>query len=257
MKRHIAFQLIMALVLAGCSIREDRTSCPCTVIVDFSQIDPTRFGETGLIAVNDGTMVLEDIIPAERYSDPYSFRVRRVSTAVDIFSGWPGGHVSGNGFTVSEGEQFPKLYLHSEHIDTGAESVLLTAGLHKSFCKVTICLKSWEGSPYSLSVTGNTCGYDYDGKTVCGAFEYSPAPDGDGICSVRIPRQCDSSLMLRITEDGDVLREFALGEYIEKSGYDWAAEDLEDVEVEIDYAKTDIVFKVNGWQTTISFDVII
>ena len=77
------------------------------------------------------------------------------------------------------------------------------------------------------------------------------------MCSVRIPRQSDASLILSITENEDVLREFALGEYIIKSGYDWTAEDLEDVEVVVDYTKVDVTFRVNDWQDTVSFDVII
>lgn len=54
-----------------------------------------------------------------------------------------------------------------------------------------------------------------------------------------------------------MLREFALGEYIIESGYDWSAPDLADIEIEVDYSKTDVVFKVEDWEKTVSFDVII
>lgn len=255
--KNIVFQIIVLTVLTGCSIKEDRTQCPCTVMVDFSGIDSVRHGITDILALTDGAVVLDDRVPSARYDELYTFRARRVSTTVDIYSGWTGDSVAGKGFTVNEGEQFPELYLQTEQLDTDKESVSLTAMLHKSFCRVTIDIKSEGDYPYSLSVTGNACGYTCSGETVPGAFEYSPIPDQAGLCSVRIPRQYDSSLILRIAEDNDILREFALGEYIVKSGYDWKAEDLEDVSVEIDYAKADVVFKVNDWETTVSFDVII
>lgn len=53
----------------------------------------------------------------------------------------------------------------------------------------------------------------------------------------------------------DVLRTFSIGEYIIESGYDWTAESLEDVNVEIDYAKTEVSFTVNDWEKTVHFDV--
>lgn len=256
MKRTV-FHIIMVMMLAGCSIKEDRTLCPCTIMVDLSGMDREAHAVSDILVLTDGDVVLEDEIPAVRYSEPYVFRVRRVSTTVDIYSGWKESGLTAAGFKVDEGEQFPELYLQTERIDTDAESVSLAAGLHKSYCKVTIDIRTEGEYPYSLSVRGDACGYAWDGEIIRGKFEYSPALDRDGICTVRIPRQHDSSLALVISEEGNTLREFALGEYIMESGYDWTAKDLEDVEVEIDYAKTDVIFKVNDWETTISFDVII
>ena len=37
------------------------------------------------------------------------------------------------------------------------------------------------------------------------------------------------------------------GEYIVESGYDWSKEDLEDVDVEIDYASSSITVDVADW----------
>ena len=93
----------MVMMLAGCSIKEDRTQCPCTVIVDFSGIDSTLHVNSGILALTDGTLVLDDEIPSARYGEPYTFRVRRVSTVIDIFSGWPDSVHDGTGLR-SEGE---------------------------------------------------------------------------------------------------------------------------------------------------------
>lgn len=255
--KNIVFQLMAAAILAGCSIKEDRTECPCTVTVDFSCIDSVKHSSSELLALTGGTVVLHDTVSTDEYDGEYVFKVQRVSSVLDIFCGWQGACSPGTWFTVEEGVQFPRLYLQSVPLDTSAESVYVTAGPHKVYCEVTIDIKSGGEYPYTLSVTGNYSGYDPSGRTVEGPFSYRPVPDEDGLCSVRIPRQSDSSLMLTIKEEDETLREFALGEYIAQSGYDWTSEDLEDIEVEIDYAKTDVVFKVNDWETVISFEVII
>ena len=240
------------MALAGCSVKEDRSSCPCTVMIDFTQMDAVRHSAADVLAVTDGTPVLYETVPSERYGEQYSFRVKRVSTVVDISSGWPERNGAETGFTVREGEQFPELYLDTEFLATDRESVTVTADLHKVYCNVTIDVRSEGVYPYSLAVRGNVCGYDEEGNPVPGNFIYQLVPDEHGLCSVRIPRQSDASLILSITENEDVLREFALGEYIIKSGYDWTAEDLEDVEVVVDYTKVDVTFRVNDWQDTVA-----
>ena len=72
-----------------------------------------------------------------------------------------------------------------------------------------------------------------------------------------VPRQMDDSMMLEIRDDPDVLRSFAVGEFIAESGYDWSRPDLEDIEMEIDYSRTGVTFNVSDWKRTISFDVVI
>ncbi len=255
--RTVLLQLISVIILAGCSIKEDRSDCPCTVLIDFSGLDPVESPSVGLAAFTEDRAVLEDTVFAEEYQELYSFRIRRVSSLLNIFSGWTEKIPPEDGFVVEEGEQFPPLYLQTVVPDTDSESVSVKADVHKAYCTVTINVKSAGKYSYSLSVRGDCTGYTREGSTVSGAFLCSLSPDDEGLCSVRIPRQYDSSLTLCVLEDQNTLREFAIGEYIVQSGYDWQSEDLEDIEIEIDYARTEVSFKVNEWETTVSFDVII
>lgn len=245
------------LLAAACSVKEDRSACPCTLIIDFTGLDISSFPQTDVRATSSGAPVLEEKVPAERYRDEYTASVPRTGTFLNLSYGDGGSFSHREGFTAMPGEEFPALYLQTEALDTENESVGIAADLHKVYCNITILMKSDGPYPYSVSVEGAVRGYGVDGALVRGPFSFSPVIDSGGKCSVRVPRQADSSLMLLIKEDDTTLREFALGEYIVESGYDWSAKDLEDVEIEIDYAKTDVVFKINGWETVISFDVII
>ena len=95
------FQCALIMALAGCSVKEDRSSCPCTVMIDFTQMDAVRHSAADVLAVTDGTPVLYETVPSERYGEQYSFRVKRVSTVVDISSGWPERNGAETGFTVT------------------------------------------------------------------------------------------------------------------------------------------------------------
>ena len=54
-----------------------------------------------------------------------------------------------------------------------------------------------------------------------------------------------------------MLRTFPLGDYIVQGGYDWAAPDLPDLPMEIDYARTQVTFRLECWEKTVERNVVI
>lgn len=257
MRKKILLSFIVLAFFAGCSVKEDRTGCPCTVMIDFSGLDVSGHPYVEVAAFSDGVQAHSDTVRQEKYMDSYSFTISGDAAVLDLYHGWTEDGLDGKGFVVEPGVQFPELYLQACNLDTGGERTEVEADLHKVYCKVTLYLNTEGAYPYDLMVSGGVTGYDLSGRMVYGAFEYSPEPDNGGVCSVCVPRQTDSTLRLAIREADNTLREFAIGEYILASGYDWSAEDLEDIDIEIDYAKTDVSFTVNGWETTVSLEVII
>ena len=102
----------------------------------------------------------------------------------------------------------------------------------------------------------------------------------NGVYQVRVPRQVDNSLELvmveipdqvgydggraghdgvRTEDDGEraVVNRLPLGEYIIRSGYDWAAKDLSDVSVALDLEKQQVMVTVSGWDEIVVMDVVI
>ena len=108
-----------------------------------------------------------------------------------------------------------------------------------------------------LETLGNVSGYGFDMNPEHGDFRYVMEPDTEGIFHVNVPRQYDSSLILRVAEDDRSLRDFAIGEYLEEGGYDWTARELADVELVIDYAKADLTLTVEDWEVSFGFNVVI
>ena len=88
----------------------------------------------------------------------------------------------------------------------------------------------------------------------------------NGVYQVRVPRQEDNSLELVMLEmpdqvghDGEraVVDRLPLGEYIARSGYDWAAEDLADVHIALDMEKQQVMITVSGWDGVVVMDIVI
>ena len=74
---------------------------------------------------------------------------------------------------------------------------------------------------------------------------------------MNVPRQKDNTLKLDIVSGDGAVRTFAIGNYIEASGYSWDSEDLKDIALEIDYSRTMLLFRIGAWEKYEQFEVVI
>ena len=121
-------------------------------------------------------------------------------------------------------------------------------------------------SPYRIEVWGNVAGVSaWDLMPLDGDFRFAPSLE-NGVYQVRVPRQVDNSLELVMLEipgqvgyDGErvVVDRLPLGEYIARSGYDWTAEDLDDVNVALDLEMQQVMITVSGWDGVVVMDIVI
>ena len=183
----------------------------------------------------------------------------------------------GDEIRIHVGEQMDSLYGFFKMYHTRCESVLCDVDLHKEFCTVSFTLgKDGYTSPYDIEVWGNVAGVTaWDLMPVLGEFRYAPMQE-NGVYQVRVPRQEDNSLELvmlempdqvghdgrspvRAGDDGErvVVDRLPLGEYIARSGYDWTAEDLADVNVALDLEMQQVMITVSGWDGVVVMDIVI
>ena len=59
MRRLVYVALTVALAMS-CSIKEDRTDCPCRLVLDFSEIDTSIVKYLDVLATNDGDVAFRD-----------------------------------------------------------------------------------------------------------------------------------------------------------------------------------------------------
>ena len=180
----------------------------------------------------------------------------------------------GDVIRIPVGEQMDSLYGYFRMFYTRCESVLCDVELHKEFCTVSFTLgEDGYTSPYDIEVWGNVAGVSaWDLIPVQGEFRYAPILK-NGVYQVRVPRQVDNSLELvmleipdqvgydgeRAGDDGErvVVDRLPLGEYIARSGYDWTAEDLADVNVALDLEMQQVMITVSGWDGVVVMDIVI
>ena len=282
--------MVGMLFLSSCSIKEDRDGCPCWMTVEMSDLvghDGEKVGQAGRFSVGagDGESVVlrlrgnsdEDAVDYEyRVTEAVrvdvgalEYEVPRGSVGVSAvafgnetpgragYDGKSAGY-DGDEIRVPVGEQMDSLYGFFKMYHTRCESVLCDVELHKEFCTVSFTLGE-DGyiSPYDLEVWGNVAGVSaWDLMPVLGEFRYAPMQK-NGVYQVRVPRQVDNSLELVMLEDSEIVDRLPLGEYIARSGYDWTAEDLADVNVALDLEMQQVMITVSGWDGVVVMDIVI
>ena len=276
-KNRILFVMWMAgmLLLSSCSVKEDRSGCPCWMTVEM----PEQVGHDGGRLDNDDCVVLRLRVNSDEDEVGYSYQVTeavkpdvgaleyevpRGSVGVSVI-GMPDrvGHdgivgYDGDEIRIPVGEQMDSLYGFFRMFYTRCESVLCDVELHKEFCTVSFTLGD-EGysSPYDIEVWGNVAGVSaWDLMPVKGDFRYAPVQK-NGVYQVRVPRQEDNSLEMVMLDDDDIVDSLPLGEYIARSGYDWTADDLADVNVALDLEMQQVMITVSGWDGVVVMDIVI
>lgn len=256
--------LSLALQLSACSVKEDRQACPCFLTLDFSGVDRQELARQGLetmevlVTDGDGSADYQAWELSERV-DEYGVPVSRSGVDIMVVSKDGGRCDADSGLAIEEGEECPVIYMSSGHYVFDADEAGLAVTLHKNYCVITVHIKSSYGipeRPFMIEVDGEVDGYSPDGAPREGPFHSLSAPSLDGLCSIKVPRQRDSSLWLVVDFlDSSEIRTFPIGEYIAESGYDWTAEDLENISVEMDFSRTGVETAISKWKKTLSFDI--
>lgn len=259
---------LLACAVTGCSVKEERGECPCSILLDLRSIGTDTCDSLRITVSADG-FFYEDTVHEDRYVEEYVIEAPRCELNLNIYGGdWPVYLQETAEFVIPPGDDCCMVWKHSALLDANAESLTEKVMLHKSCCQMTVkFLFNGDSSagnmagaarlPFSVQLSGNVDGYAADGNPRPGMFLYSPHLEEDGTFVAGLPRQEDSSLKLLVSEGELVLREFAIGEYIAESGYDWTLPDLEDISIIIDYAATNVTFRIGGWEKTCRFDIVL
>lgn len=274
----------------GCSVKEDRDLCPCTLVLEFPREDAERLQDGVTVCMrgysDDGFSLCDTLLAGRSASSggldtvsdkwSYSYVVPKgdIDLAVAYSADGLAGELNSSGIwiEIDEGRPCPSIWTCCEKVSARADRVTVPVRLHKNFCRIDIQVRDVDGAefPFKLRVRGNVNGYGLDGKPARGAFlcdaERSET-EGSGTASestgyghgyaVTVPRQTDDSLTLEIVTDDGVAKSFAIGNYIAASGYDWTSADLKDICLEIDYARTVISFTIDKWTHSEQFEVVI
>ena len=247
--KHLAATLLLVTGLLACSVKEDRTPCPCYLHVSLA--DTETEGPFTLQCWN-GSLLFREELRSENCRPFWSRAVEKGFPTVSACRGIRQSEIMENRVTVPEGRQADSLYTFCTQVDATGEFASVPVSFHKQFATVFLDIRKTAGelTEYRVSVEGNTYGIDLrDNSPLPGRFHFAPvANEGDAILRFRLPRQADEALSISISHEDDGASVFPLGEIIRDTGYNWKSEDLQDIYVSIDLTRGKVHIVTGEWE---------
>lgn len=244
--RNRAFCLILA-VMASCGEIEDSALCPCRLCLAFGEVVPGNGSVAWMMGARNSSFVDRGCLSYSAWPRGLVFSVPRDTVIVKMLVAGGPASLDAGGLVIKEGEDCPYVYQFSNVLDCCADETKDTIVLLKKFALLRCEINNVDDLHGELQyeVEGDVCGYDIFAEPSQGPFRCVIGMEDISLARktglISLPKQVDESLRLNVkTSRGQLVRTFAIGEYIEKSGYDWNADNLEDIEIEIDLVNSTI-----------------
>lgn len=249
--------VILLAAIAGCSVKEERGTCPCRLFLDMAEVDFSVIVPLSIYVVSDEGIEHEALLDVDDAPDVYEAFVPRTELSV---VGWGGaqGYVSDRGLHIPLGYDCPPVYIHSSSVQAEGEAVYDIVSLRKNHCVLNVYFIDIDGVSL-MTVRGGVSGFDMYGKPMPGDFKVSCQIGHEDFSSVQfcLPRQMGDPLYLDVVGVDGKIRTFPLHEYISAAGYDWSEPDLKDLDLTLNYTLTSMSLAVLGWDEEFTFDVVI
>lgn len=197
--------------------------------------------------------IQHDCITYEEALYKYEYLVPRGDVGVVGVLGVDAGVLDGELIQYPEGAQSDALYVSSELVSCREETAFSSIKMYKQYSRVEIY--GLESFDYVKEVTAGYSGIDLMTRSaVPGRFRFVLECDDEGVCTFRLPRQADDGVIILLYgKDGRLENTIPLGQYLTASGFDWDAENLADVSVNVDKTMAFISITIGGWTHTVEF----
>lgn len=251
------FLIIATLfTLTCCSVKEDRSLCPCRVCFDYSRLlADSRAGslekkriETSVFD-KDGNEICRILTDGEVNDRAETELQRGYYTATTLICGSEAAFSDGRILRAAAAGA-DSLFGESAPLDAAAESAVSIPAPYKQFISVTL---HFSTPVHNIAVELSAPSTAVDRFTLEGEKEpgtISAVADGESV-SFRLLRQAGNDIGLSITESttGLVIARIGLGSLLTKSGFDFRAKSLNDIDIYADLKAGAISIKVQGWES--------
>lgn len=253
MKGKITYILALLLVVASCSVKEDRRDCPCWLDYHFQECSRQAITVS---AWNDGQIFTEPV-DIRDYPEFYERTVPKGYVTTTVHSGRTRMAVRRDSLVIAQGYDCDSIFTHHNLVDCRYEFAHDTVRLHKQYSTVHLKMEKDTPGPYPfrLVVRGNVCGLNYlTNEPLLGVFRLPLVEKSDCYYEFRIPRQADDSLVMDIYRGDELIETLEFGrtiaEYMAKEGtFNWNSLDLGDIYIGVDYARTRVTVQIEPWDS--------
>lgn len=246
------------LLAASCSIKEDRSPCPCWLSIDFSRCPKMSV----TVAAWAEDEIFSERIASDDYKEPGSYEktVPKGWVSTSVIKGEREMQRNAERLIIPLGHDADSIYAHASAIECLGEFAKDTAVLHKQFARVFMSVEIPEGHeyPYSLVISSDVCGMDMrDLSPIEGEFCIDLVMGEDNIGMFCLPRQKEDGgdLKMLIYYQQELIETIPLADWINQMGYNWLKKDLDDIYIGVDYAKAEVSISIKGWDDGYSFKV--
>lgn len=258
---HILLTMLVVAVASSCSVKEDRSDCPCILSVIFPEGTKSASFESSTMSIlTDGsedqyTFHLDTDLEIREHIVPRGF------TSLSVISSNENGVLGFDVVTFPEGCECDRIYAHSSLVDCTGETASDTVHLHKQFAII------------SLEITGSSAIEELsvivDGSyNSLGLFNLSPIPGryrcharvtGSRYYEVLVPRQKKGELMLYVYDlsESMELASVNLEAILESAHFDWSKMDIDDIKLTLDMESSDVCIFIEKWAQGSAIDEVI
>ena len=268
MKRILLVPAFMLLLSCRSLVLENRSVCPALIYLDVE--DTGGMGKSELLHVelrdDSGRIMASDSVSIHAMDrEDYCLSVSKSDEVVasGVFTA-PGCRRDGTLCMIPEGSDACPLWRFRANAPGMEEEIHIPVRLTKEHSLFTVrFIAEDDVFPYYVTVTSSTAGLDVDsGHPVKGSFSYTPPERSPGEFIFTVPRQGDNSLCLEIytrdPADGGHVDDLLLCSLLDMvKGFSWEMENLPDIILDIDYARSKVTVTVSDWESGETYDYII
>lgn len=262
---------VAAALVSSCTVYEDRRECPVWLRLYLEEALASPLARQGgdILVSADGVSVplrIEDAVNLENVMEGFKWEsaVRRGgydALAVSAGSGFMRDDLA---LLVPAGQSCDSLYAWSERLSCTEEWTEADVALHKRFITLSVCIRDRGEAAGTVSpeAVSHWKGVSLvDGSPVSGtlrfmmsevavpSFSRADAPSGVRWFEGAVPPQGDASLMLYLRfPDGRTAGRVNLGLWMDRNGYGWLDDDLEDVAIVVDLNHINGEISILDWR---------
>lgn len=256
MKPHTCKLLTGILLLSSCTIREDRTACPCRLELDLSGFAPIS-SQVSVAFWEGANTRMEDAGTAELF-------VRTLAKDTFDASVWCNvreGMLSGSRLVIPQGAQPDSLQVFRTRLSCTGETCTATAVPHRQHARITMKVRMEAGIryPYDFYAETDYCGIDLrDLSPIRGDLVFPIRQTEEDTYVFDLLRHGpDTQVRIAVHDKTEQIDELPLYEWLRTVGYDWEAPDLEDLTLYLDYVDHTIRIIISNWHEGEVVDAVI
>lgn len=255
---HSAPWLLPALlIITSCSVKEDRSPCPCWLTVDGT--DAFRVSDRPSLRIWSGAdgevseTLTEGGSPSVR-----EYTVPRGTVTVSLHSGPAAGREEKGKVLFADNLPADTLWAHASAVDCRGEEARDTVRMRRQFAKVTLRPRegSWSASGVrSMSVSTSCGGLDLRTLEPLDGGWGMPLDTADDTEAVfHVPRLRQESRFTLLADIGGGTEERDLQAVLRQTGYDWGKADLDDITLTLDGSLCVVEVTVEPWKGGDEYD---